>query len=107
LTPKKQLDFALKIAEGMEYLHSRNPMIVHRDLKSKNILVTNNLKFNFLKTIHVCFLLIRCCLVQIHDNVPKICDFGLSRTKEFSTQFTTANVGTYNWMAPGKKEIST
>jgi serine/threonine protein kinase len=45
--------------------------------------------------------------VKLQDGVPKIIDFGVSQTKEFSTLFSTANVGTYNWMAPGKKEIST
>jgi serine/threonine protein kinase len=39
LSTQQQLGIALKIAEGMEYLHTRKPMIVHRDLKSENILV--------------------------------------------------------------------
>jgi serine/threonine protein kinase len=39
LSTQQQLDFALKIVEGMEYLHTRKPMIVHHDLKSQNILV--------------------------------------------------------------------
>jgi serine/threonine protein kinase len=41
LSTKQQLEYASEIAEGMEYLHSREPMIVHRDLKSENILVKN------------------------------------------------------------------
>jgi len=41
LSPQQQIEFALGIAEGMEYLHSRKPMIIHRDLKSQNILVNN------------------------------------------------------------------
>ena len=28
---------------GMEYLHKRKPMVVHRDLKSLNLLVANDL----------------------------------------------------------------
>jgi serine/threonine-protein kinase CTR1 len=43
LSTQQQLEIALKIAEGMEYLHTHNPMIVHRDLKSKNILVSKQL----------------------------------------------------------------
>jgi serine/threonine protein kinase len=39
LSPKQQLEYALSIAEGMEYLHIHKPIIVHRDLKSANILV--------------------------------------------------------------------
>jgi serine/threonine protein kinase len=39
LSTQQQLEFALKIAEGMEYLHTRKDMVVHRDLKSHNILV--------------------------------------------------------------------
>jgi serine/threonine protein kinase len=39
LSTQQQLEIALKIAEGMEYLHTRDPMIVHRDLKSENIVV--------------------------------------------------------------------
>jgi serine/threonine protein kinase len=41
LSTEQQLDYALKIAEGVEYLHSRKAMIVHCDLKSSNILVKN------------------------------------------------------------------
>jgi serine/threonine protein kinase len=39
LSTQQQIDFALNIAERMEYLHTRKPMTVHRDLKSHNILV--------------------------------------------------------------------
>jgi serine/threonine protein kinase len=39
LSPEKQFEYALAIAEGMEYLHTHKPMIVHRDLNSHNILV--------------------------------------------------------------------
>jgi serine/threonine protein kinase len=43
---KKDIDISLmctilhEIALGMHYLHSRKPMIIHRDLKSLNVLVT-------------------------------------------------------------------
>jgi serine/threonine protein kinase len=74
LSPQQQIEFALGIAEGMEYLHSRKPMIIHRDLKSQNIL--------------------------LNDNIPKICDFGVSQTKGTLTSALHSKVGTYNWMAP-------
>ena len=31
---------AIDVAEGMAYLHSREPPIIHRDLKSQNIFLT-------------------------------------------------------------------
>ena len=35
-----KVKFALEAAEGMLYLHNSNPVILHRDLKSDNLLVT-------------------------------------------------------------------
>jgi serine/threonine protein kinase len=40
LSTQQQIEIALRIAEGMEYLHNHKPKIVHRDLKSENILVS-------------------------------------------------------------------
>ena len=51
-----RLKIAQQTAAGVLYLHSRSSPIVHRDLKSENILLTANF-------------------------TVKICDFGLARLK--------------------------
>ncbi|KAK9045975.1 hypothetical protein V6N11_051878 [Hibiscus sabdariffa] len=42
LDVKRRMRMALDVARGMNYLHHRNPPIVHRDLKSSNLLVDRN-----------------------------------------------------------------
>mmetsp|Transcript_16968 Transcript_16968/g.24169 ORF Transcript_16968/g.24169 Transcript_16968/m.24169 type:complete len:806 (-) Transcript_16968:286-2703(-) len=64
------------MARGMAYLHSGTPSILHRDLKSANILLDESY-------------------------TAKVCDFGLSRLKVKDTQRSmTGNCGTVQWMAP-------
>lgn len=62
----------LEIAKGMNYLHSFNPPILHRDLKSLNILIDDGFR-------------------------PKIADFGWTRIK---ADDMTGKIGTFQWMAP-------
>ncbi|XP_016108940.1 mitogen-activated protein kinase kinase kinase 13-like [Sinocyclocheilus grahami] len=72
ITPRLLVDWASGIASGMNYLHLHK--IIHRDLKSPNVLVTQN------------------------DNV-KISDFGTS--KELSDKSMKMSfAGTVAWMAP-------
>lgn len=71
LSPTKLTIIALGIAYGMAYLHSEK--IMHRDLKSLNILLDN-------------------------DDYPHICDFGCARI--INNRKYSIKVGTPQWMAP-------
>lgn len=70
-------------ARGMNYLHRLSPPIVHRDLKSPNLLVD--------KTWTVKVWIMSACIVNFaewskiseinQDTLFQVCDFGLSRLK--------------------------
>jgi len=64
---------ALQVASGMAYLHSQN--IMHRDLKSPNILLTA-------------------------AGDLRISDFGLAKYAPTEKSLLTAETGSYRWMAP-------
>jgi serine/threonine protein kinase len=36
----------------------------------------------------------------LNDGIPKICDFGVSQTKETLSSSLHTQIGTFNWMAP-------
>ncbi|KAK9277617.1 hypothetical protein L1049_007163 [Liquidambar formosana] len=72
---RRRLRMALDAARGMNYLHHRNPPIVHRDLKSSNLLVDKNW-------------------------TVKVGDFGLSRLKNATFLTAKSGRGTPQWMAP-------
>ncbi|KAL2963684.1 hypothetical protein AAZX31_17G215500 [Glycine max] len=75
LDEKKRLRMALDVAKGMNYLHTSHPPIVHRDLKSPNLLVDRHW-------------------------AVKVCDFGLSRMKHHTYLSSKSCAGTPEWMAP-------
>ncbi|GER45391.1 CTR1-like protein kinase [Striga asiatica] len=75
LDERRRLSMAYDVAKGMNYLHKCNPPIVHRDLKSPNLLVDR--KFTV-----------------------KVCDFGLSRLKANTFLSSKSAAGTPEWMAP-------
>ncbi|CAH0487059.1 unnamed protein product [Peronospora farinosa] len=64
---------ALHLAQALTYLHSLEPVVIHRDLKSMNILLSD-------------------------DWEAKLTDFGVSRRWTVDTM--TAGIGTKRWMAP-------
>nr|XP_043612092.1 serine/threonine-protein kinase STY46-like [Erigeron canadensis] len=72
---RRRIHMAMDIARGMNYLHRYKPPIVHRDLKSSNLLVDKNW-----------------CV--------KVGDFGLSRIKHQTYLQTKSGKGTPQWMAP-------
>ena len=70
------VDRYTQIAQGMEYLHKFDPPVLHRDLKSANILLGNN------------------------GTRLAIADFGLARYQAGPGKKMTAETGSYRWMAP-------
>ncbi|RLN94570.1 hypothetical protein BBJ28_00015945 [Nothophytophthora sp. Chile5] len=68
-----KLQIAYQVAHALTYLHSLDPEVLHRDLKTRNILLTTSLD-------------------------AKITDFGASRVRSNATM--TSGVGSSFWMAP-------
>ena len=63
---------SIEIARAVLYLHLCDPPIIHRDLKSLNILLDDNYKV-------------------------KIADFGWTK---MLAEYMSSKIGTYQWMAP-------
>ncbi|XVF31208.1 hypothetical protein REPUB_Repub16aG0125900 [Reevesia pubescens] len=71
----RRIKMALDVARGMNCLHTSIPTIVHRDLKTPNLLVDKNW-------------------------TVKVGDFGLSRLKHNTFLSSKSTAGTPEWMAP-------
>lgn len=72
LSWEQRRNFALDTAKGMNYLHDRPTPILHRDLKSLNLLLNENKRV-------------------------KLADFGWTKGLQ---NYMTGKIGTYQWMAP-------
>ncbi|GAB9469134.1 Tkl protein kinase [Globisporangium polare] len=70
----EKLQIAIDIAEALVYVHSFSPPLVHRDIKSRNILLSAELE-------------------------AKLTDFGASRYRSEENTMTSG-VGTGRWLAP-------
>ncbi|KAK2892129.1 mitogen-activated protein kinase kinase kinase 9 [Channa argus] len=82
IPPCTLVDWAVQIARGMHYLHSQAIVpIIHRDLKSSNILILERVEME-----------------DLSNKTLKITDFGLAREWHHTTKMSAA--GTYAWMAP-------
>ncbi|KAI8343435.1 kinase-like domain-containing protein [Chlamydoabsidia padenii] len=71
----QQVMYMHDIALGVSYLHTRRPSIIHRDLKSMNILISE-------------------------DDRAKVNDFGLARIRPKASALMHTQCGTPNWQAP-------
>lgn len=70
-----RLRVAEGLARGLAYLHDEKVSIVHRDIKSPNVVLDRNLH-------------------------AQRCDFGLATFKKNATATTNGRKGTMDWMAP-------
>ncbi|XVF29566.1 hypothetical protein REPUB_Repub15cG0132300 [Reevesia pubescens] len=80
LSWKKRLEICIGAARGLELMHTSNPSIIHRDIKTRNILLSQNW-------------------------VAKISNFDLSKTvptslSESNSHVTTRIVGTMGYIDP-------
>ena len=82
-----RLRILIDISKAMNFLHTNNPQIIHNDLKSLNILLTDDIREN-----------------SENNNVTiKINDFGLSKIidkDKIEWESPQEIVGSVQWMAP-------
>merc|ERR1719235_347090 len=69
------INMCMQLADGVRYLHSQDPVIVHRDLKTQNVVLDLNLNI-------------------------KLCDFGLTESMERTHITKKNNGGSPRYMAP-------
>jgi hypothetical protein len=69
------LRWAIQLCEALDYLHTRRPPIIFRDLKPSNVMVTNT-------------------------GLVKLIDFGIARTYKVGKKRDTVAMGSENYAAP-------
>jgi serine/threonine protein kinase len=82
LNLQQKLKILMDICRGMQFLHEMSPQMIHRDLKTLNILLDVPIEKGSL------------------NFTAKLADFGLTRVYEANTEFLTKRMGTFHWMAP-------
>ena len=75
VNPMEIIRIFIQLSEILSYIHTRTPMIIHRDIKPQNIIITDNE---------------RCYLI----------DFGISRTYKKGGTRDTINLGTEGYASP-------
>jgi len=71
------IEWAIQVLDALEYLHSRNPPVIYRDLKPNNVMLRNS------------------------DNKIILIDFGIARTVQPGSDTTKTSIGTPAF-APGE-----
>jgi serine/threonine protein kinase len=69
------INMCMQLADGVRYLHSQTPVVVHRDLKTQNVVLDLNLNL-------------------------KLCDFGLTESMDRTHITKRNNGGSPRYMAP-------
>lgn len=88
LSWRQRMKILIDVAKAMNYLHLCSPVIIHRDLKSLNVLLAEHVADEY------------------DTPVAKVSDFGLSTWAPFTSigpdpdESCQSLVGTYHWMAP-------
>ena len=85
---RQRMKILLDIAKAVNYLHHLSPVVIHRDLKSLNVLLAEQVADEY------------------DTPIAKVADFGLSTWAPFTNhggdpdESCQSLVGTYHWMAP-------
>lgn len=80
---------------GLEYLHTQNPYILHRDIKACGFLMV----FYDVHVVHLLFGFAQGANVLVGvDSLVKLADFGCSKRAKETTAVTIE--GSIPWMAP-------